>query len=98
MTIYLFVIHHQITPINFLLCVMGNFGSKTKLPTYPNLSVKNFPKNDDGESITLNDNRKLGYKEYNYKHYYNEKLINPSKKKKEHVILLIPGLPGSRFF
>ncbi|CAJ0639126.1 10751_t:CDS:2 [Entrophospora sp. SA101] len=32
--------------------------------------------------------------EYNFKHYYDEKLINP--KEKEHVILLIPGLPEYR--
>ncbi|CAJ0840254.1 15246_t:CDS:2 [Entrophospora sp. SA101] len=72
---------------------MGNSNSKTTLPTYPNLLIENFPK-DNGESITLSDDRKLGYMEYNFKHYYDEKLINP--KEKEHVILLIPGLPEYR--
>lgn len=74
---------------------MGNSNSTTTLPTYPNLSSENFPK-DNGESITLSDDRKLGYMEYNFKHYYDEKLIKT--KEKEQVILLIPGLPGSRFF
>jgi len=59
-------------------------GTTTSLPQYPELDPKNFPK-EEGEKVQLKDGRWLGYKEYGIRNG-------------EHVILLFPGLPGSRLF
>ncbi|CAG8435687.1 10303_t:CDS:1 [Funneliformis caledonium] len=77
---------------------MGVFNSKqstTKLPEYPHLKISNFPKSE-GETITLKDGRLLGFKEYKFQHKTSHPIANDFNK--EQVILLIPGLPSSRFF
>ncbi|RHZ60883.1 hypothetical protein Glove_350g107 [Diversispora epigaea] len=85
---------------------MGITSSKnSEIPKYPHLTLQNFPKDDDGETITLSDNRKMGYKEYHYQHVlqnpisFNQELeIENSGNSKEFIILLIPGSPSSRLF
>ncbi|GBB95895.1 hypothetical protein RclHR1_02640009 [Rhizophagus clarus] len=82
---------------------MGKFYSKQytksrsakELPVYPNLTISNFPKSE-GETITLEDGRSLGFKEYNFIHMTQHPITNDLNK--EHVILLIPGLPCTRYF
>ncbi|CAI2162473.1 58_t:CDS:1 [Funneliformis geosporum] len=75
---------------------MGVFNSKQpELPEYPHLNISNFPKSE-GETITLKDGRLLGFKEYKFQHITSHPIANDFNK--EHVILLIPGLPSSRFF
>ncbi|RGB30349.1 Alpha/Beta hydrolase protein [Rhizophagus diaphanus] len=69
--------------------------SAKELPVYPHLTISNFPKNE-GETIILKDGRSLGFKEYNFKHITQHPITNNLNK--EHVILLIPGLPCTRFF
>ncbi|CAG8640372.1 6278_t:CDS:2 [Dentiscutata erythropus] len=71
-------------------------GSSTSKLKYPHLVASKFPINDDGETITLSDGRLLGYKEYKFSHTLTDNTI--SLRNQEFVILLIPGLPGSRFF
>lgn len=51
-------------------------------------NIDEYPKNE-GEYIKLKDKRILGYKEYNIINCFNNKDI---------TIVLIPGLPGTRFF
>src|SRR6266540_3906169 len=69
--------------------------STKELPEYPHLKISNFPKHE-GETITLKDGRLLGFKEYKFQHITQHPITNGLNK--EHVILLIPGLPGTRFF
>lgn len=51
-------------------------------------NIKEYPK-IEGDYIKLKDDRLLGYKEYNIINLLNNKNI---------TIILIPGLPGTRFF
>src|SRR5436190_6254538 len=80
---------------------MGKFISKfwtnsqKELPVYPHLKISNFPKNEE-ETITLKDGRLLGFKEYKFQHMTRHPITNDLNK--EHIILLIPGIPGTRFF
>src|SRR6185312_7789846 len=59
---------------------------------YSSLDYLNFPKNEGG-TIQLNDGRVMGYKEYQFYHQFTKK-----PKRQLRPVLLIPGLPGSRFF
>ncbi|RIA88934.1 Alpha/Beta hydrolase protein [Glomus cerebriforme] len=77
---------------------MGKFYSKqAELPEYPHLTISNFPKNE-GETITLEDGRSLGFKEYKFQHITQHPITITNDLNKEHIILLVPGLPGTRFF
>ncbi|CAG8466340.1 4545_t:CDS:2 [Diversispora eburnea] len=85
--------------------ITSSKNSESKIPEYPHLTLSNFPKDDDGETITLSDGRKMGYKEYHYQHVlqnpipFNQELeIENSENSKEFIILLIPGSPSSRLF
>src|SRR5690349_7648741 len=59
---------------------------------YSSLDALNFPKNE-GETIQLKDGRVIGYKEYHFYHQFTKK---PQRQLRP--VLLIPGLPGTRFF
>jgi len=69
---------------------MGN--GPSKIPPFSgnkdDIDVKSFPKNDIGETVALNDGRKLGYMRYG----------NKNEDKTKHNVLLFPGIPGSRLF
>ncbi|CAG8530660.1 5841_t:CDS:2 [Ambispora leptoticha] len=67
----------------------------SELPEYPDLVLKNFPKKE-GETVQLEDGRLLGFMEYKITHTVQKKTA--LRDTREHVILLIPGLPGSRFY
>ncbi|CAG8644633.1 6065_t:CDS:2 [Ambispora gerdemannii] len=66
----------------------------TELPEYPDLVLANFPKKE-GETVQLIDGRQFGFMEYNITHTVQKTALRDNR---EHIILLIPGLPGSRFY
>ncbi|CAG8624259.1 9022_t:CDS:2, partial [Acaulospora morrowiae] len=73
-----------------------NPNQKSKIPEYPHLKLSNFPRDDDGETIDLGDGRKMGYKEYQFQHIIQNH--DSISEQREFIILLIPGIPGSRLF